>query len=71
MIVVQKVNDVYVKLLCEKDIAQELNDYFTFNVPGARFSPAFRNKVWDGKIRLFSTATHLIYAGLVQHVEHF
>lgn len=71
MIAVQKINDVYVKLLCEKDIAQELSDYFTFNVPGARFSPAFRNKVWDGKIRLFSTATHLIYGGLLHHVERF
>jgi len=71
MIEIQKVSDVYVKLLCEKDIAHEISDFFTFNVPGARFSPAFRNRVWDGKIRLFSTATHLIYTGLVKHVIQF
>lgn len=71
MIEIQKVSDVYVKLLCEKDIAHEISDFFTFNVPGARFSPAFRNRVWDGKIRLFSTVTHLIYTGLVKHVIQF
>jgi len=71
MIEIQKVSDVYVKLLCEKDIAHEISDFFTFNVPGARFSPAFRNRVWDGKIRLFSTATHFIYAGLVKHIIQF
>lgn len=71
MISVEKINDVHIKLHCESDTAQELSEYFTFNVPGARFSPAFRNKMWDGKIRLFSTATHLIYAGLLPHVERF
>jgi len=71
VIVIEKINDVHIKLHCESDVAQELNEYFTFNVPGARFSPAFRNKMWDGKIRLFSTATHLIYGGLVAHVQRF
>jgi len=71
VITVEKINDVHIKLLCESDVAQELSEYFTFNVPGARFSPAFRNKMWDGKIRLFSTATHLIYGGLLLHVQRF
>lgn len=71
MIKLNKVNDVYIKVDCENDVAYELSEYFTFNVPGARFSPAFRNKVWDGKIRLFSTATHLIYGGLITHIERF
>lgn len=71
MILVEKINDVHLKLHCESDIAQELSEYFTFNVPGARFSPAFRNKMWDGKIRLFSTATRLIYGGLLPHIQRF
>ena len=71
MIFVEKIDDVFVKVHCEAGIAQELSDYFTFNVPGARFSPAYRNKVWDGKIRLFSTATHYIYGGLTSYIERF
>lgn len=71
MIRVEKVNDVHIKVHSENDIAYEMSEYFTFAVPGAKFTPAFRNKIWDGKIRLFSTATRLIYAGLLSHVERF
>ncbi len=71
MLLIEKIDDVNVKVHCENDIAQELNEYFTFNVPNAKFSPAFKNKVWDGKIRLFSKATHYIYGGLTPYLEKF
>jgi superfamily II DNA or RNA helicase len=71
MIRIEKVNEVFVKVYCEADIAFELNEYFTFAVPGAKFSPAFKNKVWDGKIRLFNTMTRQIYAGLIPHIQKF
>jgi superfamily II DNA or RNA helicase len=70
-IVLEKINDVAIKAHCEPDVAQELSDYFTFTIPGAKFLPAVRRKVWDGKIRLFSAATRTIYAGLRLHVELF
>jgi hypothetical protein len=47
---VTKFNDVHIKLHCDASVAYELNEYFTFSVPGARFTPAFKNKMWDGKI---------------------
>lgn len=71
MIAIEKVNDVYNKVYCEPAIAQELADYFTFDVPGAKFSPQFKNRYWDGKIRLYSTATKLLYRGLLEHVKLF
>jgi superfamily II DNA or RNA helicase len=49
----------------------ELSDHFTFDVEGAKFSPAYRNKYWDGKIRLFSTATGEIYCGLLDKIVSF
>ena len=70
-LVIEKINDVYIKVHCEPDIAYELNDYFTFTVPGAKFIPSVRNKFWDGKIRLFNAATRRIYAGLKLHLEIF
>jgi superfamily II DNA or RNA helicase len=33
--------------------------------------PAVRNKVWDGKIRLFNVMTCTLYAGLNRYVEEF
>lgn len=70
-ITVKKYNETYNKIVCESGIAQELSEYFTFYVPGYKFMPAYRNKMWDGKIRLFNTANCLLYAGLNQYVENF
>ena len=50
---------------------QELSEFFTFEVPGAKFMPMYRNRVWDGKIRLFSPATGEIYVGLLPYVKKF
>ena len=68
---VYKKNEVHIKLECDRGTAMELSDYFTFEVPGAKFMPSVRNKMWDGKIRLFNINTCLIYAGLIKHIEYF
>jgi len=71
MIQIEKFNETYNKVHCSDDIARELSDYFTFEVPGARFIPSVKAKKWDGKIRLFNSGTHHIYAGLIEYVEDF
>ena len=68
---VSKINEVHLKVETEPSIARELADYFTFEVPGHRFMPAYKNKIWDGKIRLFSTATGKIYVGLLEYLKKF
>jgi superfamily II DNA or RNA helicase len=68
---ITKYNEVFLKVECESDIAQELSEYFTFFVPGYKFMPAYRNKMWDGRIRLFNPMTRLIYAGVIKHIELF
>ena len=68
---VYKKNEVHLKIDCERGTAQELSDYFTFEVPGAKFMPSVRNKFWDGKIRLFNVNTRQIYVGLIQHLKQF
>ena len=64
-------NEVHIKVNCEPSTAMEIADKFTFMVPGAKFSPAYKNKVWDGKIRLFNPMTCLLYAGLRDELEEF
>jgi len=68
---ISKINEVHLKVETEPSIARELADYFTFEVPGHRFMPAYKNKIWDGKIRLFSTATGKIYVGLLEYLKKF
>jgi superfamily II DNA or RNA helicase len=68
---VTKFNDVHIKLYCDSGIAHELSEYFTFTVPGAKFSPAYKNKMWDGKIRLFHLMRGTLYMGLLDSVHRF
>jgi superfamily II DNA or RNA helicase len=62
---------VYLKVDCERGVAQELSDFFTFKVPGYQFMPAYRNKMWDGNIRLFNTYDKKLYAGLADYLSKF
>ena len=70
-LIIDKVNEVYLKIEAEADIRRELGEYFTFEVPGYKFMPQYRNRVWDGKIRLFSYATGKIYAGLYPYIQNW
>ena len=70
-IIISKKNEVYAKITCEKHIAQELSQFFEFFVPGYQFVPAFRNRVWDGKIRLFNLQTNQLYLGLLDYIKQF
>jgi ATP-dependent helicase YprA (DUF1998 family) len=70
-LILHKVNEVYVKIECERGLAKELSEYFTFFVPGFQFVPAYRNKIWDGKIRLFNLQTNQLYFGLLNYLKLF
>lgn len=67
-LIIDKIDEVYLKVEADADIRRELGEHFTFEVPGFKFMPQFRNRVWDGKIRLFSYATGKIYAGLYPYI---
>ncbi len=70
-VVVEKVNNIYVQVHADDGIIREMSEFFTFSTPGYQFSPAFRNKYWDGKIRLLNTNTKQIYVGLVPYIKKF
>ena len=69
--IISKKNEVHLFVKTEPNYARELSDFFTFEVPGARFMPTYRNKIWDGKIRLYSVASNEIYVGLLPYIEEF
>ena len=53
-----KKNEVYLQIESDPHVFYELSDQFTFELPGAKFMPQYRNRYWDGKIRPVSY-THL------------
>ena len=71
LVQIEKVNEVYNKIIAEPSLVVEMAEYFTFDVPGAKFMPAVRNKFWDGKIRLLQPMSGYLYAGLNRYVEEF
>ena len=68
---IQKKNEVFLTIESEPHVYYELQDQFTFDVPGAKFMPQYRSKYWDGKIRLFNVQTKEIYVGLLDKVVSF
>ena len=70
-LVIGKSNEVYLRIQAEPHVYHELSDHFTFEVEGAKFMPQYRNKYWDGKIRLFSTSNGQIYVGLLDKIIAF
>ena len=70
-LIIKKKNEVFVTIDSEQHVYHELSDHFTFEVPGAKFMPQYRNKYWDGKIRLFDMKKNEIYTGLVDRVISF
>ena len=71
ILIISKKNEVYLNIKTEPNFARELSDFFTFEVPGARFMPSYRNKYWDGKIRLFNQMNGEVYVGLLPYIEEF
>jgi superfamily II DNA or RNA helicase len=70
-LIITKVDEVYMRIESEPVIRQELHDFFSFAVPNAKFTPAFKSRMWDGRINLFNTMTKELYLGLLPYVEHF
>ena len=70
-VIIEKKNHSVLHVQCDFGIANELSDFFSFFVPGYKYMPAFRNKVWDGKIRLFNVQTNELTAGLYPFVKDF
>lgn len=68
---VEKLDEVFMRVHCDDGLSKDLYDFFSFTVPGAKFMPSYKNRYWDGKVRLFSIKTNKIYIGLLPYVDEF
>lgn len=71
LISINPYNEVYVKVLCDEGIAQELKSYFSFRTPNYKYHPKYKAGVWDGFIYLFNSRSRLIYKGLIYKILEF
>jgi len=70
-ITIEKASNIHIRCFSEPAVEQELCDYFTYSVPGAQFTPQYRSRMWDGKIRQYDRIRHTLYLGLYRYVERF
>lgn len=68
MLHIEDLNESFVKLNCDPHLIKELQEKFSFQVPGYKFNPKFKAGLWDGKIRLVNSLNYTIYKGLVPDV---
>jgi superfamily II DNA or RNA helicase len=71
MVTIEKLDEVYMRVFAEPSIEQELAEFFTYEYPGARFTPQFRARLWDGKVRLYDQVRKTLYIGLLHYVQEF
>jgi superfamily II DNA or RNA helicase len=71
MIKIEKINEVYIRIFTDLSIEQEISQFFTFEVPGARFTPKYKARLWDGKIRMFCLQRKTLYLGLLEYLIKF
>lgn len=71
MLTIEKLDEVYMRVFGDPSIEQELCDFFTYEYPGARFTPQYRARLWDGKVRLYDPVRKTLYVGLINYVEYF
>ena len=71
-IYIEKLNEVHLRVYSDDfGLESELTDFFTFEYPGAKFTPQYKARLWDGKIRLYDSIRKTLYVGLISYVEAF
>jgi len=68
---VEPLNAVHMKVTAEPGVRQEIMNYFSFRPEGYQFVPAYKNKVWDGWIRLYQPMRPVLYVGLISYIKKF
>ena len=68
---VEQINAVHLRITADSGIKMELEQYFRFQPNNYQFSPAYKNKVWDGWIRIFNAMKPVLYVGLLHKLKKF
>ena len=71
VITVEQKNAVHLIIKAEASVKMELEAYFKFQPSGYQFNPSYKNKIWDGWIRIFTPLRPVLYVGLFPRLKKF
>jgi len=63
MIEIEKFNESFLRVFGDRDVLQEIKDFFTFKAPGYKYHPKYKARLWDGNISLFNMQTNKLPHG--------
>lgn len=70
-ITVEKINEVHLRVFSSPDVEFSIKDYFTYEYPGAKYTPQYRARLWSGKVYLYDPIRKTLYCGLLPYLEQF
>jgi len=68
---VEQINAVHLKITADSGVKMEIEQYFKFQPNNYQFTPAYKNRVWDGWIRVFQAMRPVLYVGLFRKLQKF
>ena len=68
---ISKANETHVRIKADRSILLELWDHFSYPHPNAAFIPAFKDKRWDGKVRLLDLRSGKLPLGLHTQTKEY
>lgn len=68
---IKKKNEAFIQFEGDLGVMMEMSEHFSFMVPGAKFHPKVRARIWDGIIKLLNMGNRTLYAGLYDKVLEF
>lgn len=71
LVKVEYLNDVNMRVTADPSIREELREFFSFRPENYKFVPSFKNKMWDGWIRIYQPMAPLLYVGLLPYLIKF
>jgi len=70
-ITIRKIDETWIHIDADDGIIMGLSEYLSFFANNYKWHPLFKNKVWDGKIRLLNRYTKRCYMGLLPYIEQW
>lgn len=71
MLIIETINASFISLTTEDlGLLKHISEFFTFDVPSAKFHKAYKTGHWDGKIRLL-VKNRFLYSGLKNKLIEF
>jgi superfamily II DNA or RNA helicase len=71
MIIVEKLNEAYIRVTSDYSTEQNIKEFFTFKAPNYQFHPKYKAKIWDGNISLYDIRRKVLPGGLYSKLLDF